>query len=502
MVRKPRCLAASATIHTDSIMFLDRWYALPVRWQILISISALSVCAVLLSIALAATDSRERVQAEVTSSVELAESSIRDMVRRIVPQSGVLNLQQAIPEQLKFIRHARILADNGSGELVQIAPVQKDGKPEKRKRAPDWFTKLVSPTEIEMRQIRLLARPAGIGTIVIVGEPGDELSEVWEEVWRRALIWLAITLVTLPLLYFILGRLLKPLVGLAEGMRELEDGHYETRLNRPAVREIAAIADRFNTMAEALEKAHAENGRLYQHMIGLQEDERRQVANELHDEAGPCLFGITANASSITRLASRMPQPGAGQITARVDEILSITERLKTINRDLLRRLRPVELGRISLNELIGSLVGGFERRHPDVQFSLTAGPLERTYGEPVDLTVFRCVQEALTNAMRHGRPTRVDIELGEQDSSPVPAGDASGNGRKLRLVVHDNGGGFPRSAAPGIGLTAMRERVRTIHGTTFIDTSPSGTTISLLVPVYAGSDPEAHQPQHSLSHA
>jgi two-component system sensor histidine kinase UhpB len=483
-------------------MLLDRWYALPVRWQILISISALSVCAVLLSIALAAADSRERVEAEVTSSVELAESSIRDMVRRIVPQAGVLDLQQAIPEQLKYIRHARILANNSAGELVQIAPAQKDGKPERRERAPDWFTRLVAPSDVEMRQIRLLARPAGVGTIVIVGEPGDELAEVWEEVWRRALIWLAITLVTLPLLYFILGRLLKPLVGLAEGMRELEDGHYETRLNRPAVREIAAIADRFNTMAEALEKAHAENGRLYQHMIGLQEDERRQVANELHDEAGPCLFGITANASSITRIAARMPQPGAGEISARVDEIQTVTERLKTINRDLLRRLRPVELGRISLIELIGSLVGGFERRHPDVAFSLTAGPLERTYGEPIDLTVFRCVQEALTNAMRHGRATRVSIELGEEAIPSAAAADATRSDRKLRLRVHDNGGGFARSAAPGIGLTAMRERVRTIQGTTFIDTSPSGTTISLLVPVHTGSDERAPQPQHSLSHA
>jgi two-component system sensor histidine kinase UhpB len=431
--------------------------------------------------------------------MELAQSSIRDMARRMANQSTMDSLLQAIPAQLKYIRHSRILAYDANGELVQIAPVPGSGP--KRERAPGWFTKLVGPSVVEMRQMRVLARPTGVGTILIVGEPGDELAEVWEEVVRRALIWLAITLVTVPLLYFILGRLLNPLIGLAAGMRELEDGHYETRLKRPAVREIAAIADRFNTLAEALEKAQAENGRLYRHLIGLQEDERRQVANELHDEAGPCLFGITANASSIARIAAKTGEPESGQIKSRVAEMLSIAERLKTINRDLLRRLRPVELGRISLEELIGSLVSGFERRHPEVEFSLSVGRLERSYGEGVDLTVFRCVQEALTNAMRHGGASRVDIELGEQDDGTAESNGTS-RASKLRLLVHDNGEGFPRSAPLGLGLTAMRERVRTVHGTTLIDTSPAGTSISLLIPLHAAQQSSGVQPQPAPSYS
>ena len=197
-------------------------------------------------------------------------------------------------------------------------------------------------------------------------------------------------------------------------MHELEDGHYGTRLKPPAVRELAVISEQFNTLAEALERSRAENDRLYREMIALQEDERRQVANELHDEAGPCLFGITANASSIARLAEKTPEPQRAEIKSRISELLGIAERLKTVNRDLLRRLRPVELGRISLEELVGSLVAGFERRHPEVNFTLTFGSLARSYGEAIDLTVFRCVQEALTNAMRHGGATRVAIELYE----------------------------------------------------------------------------------------
>ena len=77
------------------------------------------------------------------------------------------------------------------------------------------------------------------------------------------------------------------------------------------------IAQRFNTLAEALEKARAENSRLYRNFIAVQEDERRQVANELHDEAGPCLFGITANVSSIERLAGQAPEAQGAAIKTR-----------------------------------------------------------------------------------------------------------------------------------------------------------------------------------------
>jgi two-component system sensor histidine kinase UhpB len=230
-----------------------------------------------------------------------------------------------------------------------------------------------------------------------------------------------------------------------------------------------------------LEKARAENSRLYRNLIAVQEDERRQVANELHDEAGPCLFGITANVSSIGRLAEQAAVAQTEPIKMRVEEILTVVSRLKTINRDLLRRLRPVELGTIPLEELIVSLVAGFERRHPDMSFAVATSSLARGYGEAVDLTMFRCVQEALTNAMQHGGASRVQIDIREEADA---AGDSQA-GRKLRLVVHDNGKGFVAGATNGIGLTAMRERVRGIDGTSSIDSSPErGTTITVTVPL------------------
>ncbi len=455
------------------------WYSLPVRWQLMISISFISVGAVLLSILLAVVDARSRVEVEVTSSMELAQQLVNDMVDRLAADGQTTELLDVIPEQLKYVRHARILVSDGHGELVQVAP---ETSVESRvlahpERAPQWFADLVGPM-VGTREVRVVLGANRMGTIVIVGEPRDELGEVWEEVSRRAVIWLGITAMMLALLYVVLGRLLTPLINLAGGMHELEDGHYGTRLSEPPVRELAAIAGRFNLLAEALEKARAENSRLYRNLIAVQEDERRQVANELHDEAGPCLFGITANASSIARLAEQAGLTQANPIKTRVEEILTVVSRLKTLNRDLLRRLRPVELGTISLEELVVSLVAGFERRHPEMTFTVVTSSLARGYGEAVDLTIFRCVQEALTNAMQHGRASRVHIEIWEEPE-PAPGW------RLLQLIVQDNGKGFVSGATWGIGLTAMRERVRAIDGASKIVSSPErGTTISVTVPL------------------
>jgi two-component system sensor histidine kinase UhpB len=475
-----------------------RWYSLPVRWQLMISISVISIGAVLFSIVLAVVDARERVKVEVTSSMELAQRFVRDIVQRMATESKMDDLLEALPVQLRYVRHARILATDANGELVQITPAEAHANRTLggRQMAPRWFTELVGPS-VSSREVRVVLGSSTLGTIVIVGEPGDELAEVWEEVSRRAVIWIAITMLMLALLYAVLGRLLNPLISLAGGMHELEDGHYGTRLSLPPVRELAVIAERFNTLAEALEKSRAENSRLYRHLIALQEDERRQIASELHDEAGPCLFGITANAASISRLADKTPEPQAGEIKSRVAEMLTMSERLKTMNRDLLRRLRPVELGRISLEELIGSLVAGFQRRHPEADFAFTAGPLERTYGEAVDLTIFRCVQEGLTNAIRHGGARHLDIGIREDAHEGT---NGSGPSRKLSLVVHDDGEGFAPAAPLGLGLTAMRERVRTVDGASRIESSPAGgTTISVLLPLPTGERSDQSQPSQSV---
>ena len=295
------------------------------------------------------------------------------------------------------------------------------------------------------------------------------------------------------MLFVVLGRVLDPLANLSLGMLNLEDGHYATRLKAPKVKELTVITNRFNTLASALDTARDENSRLYQQLISVQEEERREIANELHDEAGPCLFGITANASSVKNLADQVADGPHAEISRRVGEILSIAERLKLMNWALIKNLRPGSLGRVGLAELLDELVAGFERRHPDTEIIQSLETLAASYGEAIDLTLYRCVQEAITNAIRHGKAGTITMDLVE-DLGP------RGQGRKpqantIRLSIRDDGKGMAKDTLKGFGLSTMIERVRSLGGSCAIDGAPSkGTTIRIEIPAERGTAPRAQR--------
>ena len=215
----------------------------------------------------------------------------------------------------------------------------------------------------------------------------------------------------------------------------------------------------------------------------MQEEERREIANELHDEAGPCLFGITANASSIQNLANQRPDKSSPEISRRVGEIMSITERLKLLNRALLKKLRPIPVGRTKLAELLEELIAGFRRRHPDVHIAVTFGRLAESYGEAVDLTLYRCIQEGITNAIRHGKAGTVSVDLETMQATRRNGGRRER--AKLILDLSDDGMGMPQSTPKGFGLTAMTERIRSLGGSCMIESAPKkGTRIHIEIPV------------------
>ena len=138
---------------------------------------------------------------------------------------------------------------------------------------------------------------------------------------------------------------------------------------------------------------------------------------------------------------------------------MSITERLKLLNRALLKKLRPIPVGRTKLAELLEELIAGFRRRHPDVHIAVTFGRLAESYGEAVDLTLYRCIQEGITNAIRHGKAGTVSVDL-----DPMQATRRNGGRReraKLILDLSDDGIGMPQSTPGALGGLSFIRRLR-----------------------------------------
>ncbi|MGA7544488.1 MAG: ATP-binding protein [Methyloceanibacter sp.] len=465
------------------------WYDRPVRTQLLVAVGAINLLAAIAAGGVSILNTRTATRVEIEASLEVAQRFVAATTKDLAAQGKLDQLDEVLPLQLKHLRHVRILVMDTMGQLTVVSP-QRDSDIAPTPTAPRWFAALVRP-KLVGRAVRVVG-VEGTNPVVIVGEPADEIAEAWRDFSSLALVWLGLEAIILAALYVVLGRVLDPLAHLSRGMLNLEDGHYATRLRAPKVKELAFITTRFNTLAGALDTARDENGRLYRQLISVQEEERREIANELHDEAGPCLFGITANASSVKNLADQLADGRKGEISQRVGEILSIAERLKLMNRALLKKLRPGSLGRVGLAELLDELIAGFERRHPDTKITHSVRALAATYGEAIDLTLYRCVQEAIINAIRHGKASNITVDLAE-DIAPRAVGAKPT--ATVRLSIRDDGNGMAKGTPKGFGLSTMTERVHSLGGSCAIESAPAkGTTLHVEIPVERGTTPRAQR--------
>jgi two-component system, NarL family, sensor histidine kinase UhpB len=155
-------------------------------------------------------------------------------------------------------------------------------------------------------------------------------------------------------------------------------------------------------------------------------------------------------------------------------DILGIIEHLQSINRSMLDRLRPMALGHVPLEEMLDQLVRERARQHSQISFSFAAANVARSYGDSIDLTVYRCIQESLTNAIRHARAEHVTVDL----SHMTPEA-------RLALSVRDDGCGMKPGTPPGFGMRGMQERVEGLGGCYNVDGGAGrGTCVRIIIPL------------------
>jgi two-component system sensor histidine kinase UhpB len=460
------------------------WHGRAVRIQLLIVFILIDLVAALVAGAVTIFQARSSTRVEIAASMELAELLVSEAVALMRQEVPAEKFLAELPSQLRLVRHVRIVVKDAAGHPLAVRPpgIGADtARADDRARAPAWFAALIAPV-IESRIVPVIVNGVRIGTVEIVPEPRDEIAEVWENTVALAGVGMALNLVVIALLYVLFGRVLDPLTGLARGLAELGHRDYAVRLPRPHARELAALTDSFNALAEALARLRAENLALSQRLITAQDDERRRTAMELHDEVGPSLFGLKANAASIATAAAALDEAAGRKVQERVRDLMAIIEHLQTINRSMLSRLRPMALGHVPLRDILSELVQERARQHPQIAFAFKASELAPSYGDSIDLTVYRCVQESLTNALRHAHAQHITVELGES-----PAGRAAGSepAALLALTVRDDGRGIDPDPPMGFGMRGMQERVQGLGGSYRVDgASGRGTCVRIVIPV------------------
>lgn len=217
----------------------------------------------------------------------------------------------------------------------------------------------------------------------------------------------------------------------------------------------------------------AENRRLSLSHVRVQEDERRELARELHDELGQQLNAIKIDAVSI-RNWSDGEQGAARQreIHDAARAIVQATDQVQNVVRDMLHRLRPVALDELGLSAALEHFIERWRARHPATQVMLAINADIDGLDEAQNITLYRAVQEGLTNVVKHAHAAQVRVSVDRK-------------GERIVLGITDDGVGAPAPApVSGLGLVGMRERVEALGGTlTIVSAAGQGFRIEAALP-------------------
>jgi signal transduction histidine kinase len=236
-----------------------------------------------------------------------------------------------------------------------------------------------------------------------------------------------------------------------------------------AVLRIRVLERRSEEQHERSEEAESEMRRLSQQLVTAQEEERKRLSRELHDEVGQAL---TALRMEIARAERLCPTSGT-TLSAQLAECKHLIETLIHTVRNLSMGLRPSMLDDFGLGTALKWHAQDFTRRYQVMVNVALEGDLDRL-PEPHRTCVYRVVQEALTNCARHANATQVGVSLRREAAA-------------LRLLIHDDGVGLQDQARnrDGLGLLGIEERVKELQGFLSIhSTNGAGTTLCVEIPV------------------
>jgi len=422
-------------------------------------------------VALALQDARSSVREEIEAANKVAHQLLRFVVDRelAVTRSPHGEGLVAMVRGLGRVRAQEISVIAPDGSLAYTSPPS----PYKAGRdAPAWFVRLLAPAtaawEVQVGNMLLHVRP----------DPSRAVLDAWDELLVLFGVLGGLLLLANLLLHRLVSRSLGEMQQVISAMGVMAQGRLDARIPALAVPELERLRCSFNAMASALETSREENRQLAHDQAlarAVQERldaERRAIARELHDELGQCVTAIRAIALSIAGRAEQvLPQVHGSALS-----IASVAGSMYDAVHAIVARLQPAVLARQGLAAGLEEWLRGWQANHPgrELQFCL-GGPLGEV-PPATELAVLRIVQEALSNAVRHGEARHLRIHL-EADQV------------RLLARIEDDGCGFVTAAQPAghFGLSGMRERASELGGGLTIESTPGGgTRVSVEFPLSA----------------
>ncbi|MGA8900579.1 ATP-binding protein [Bradyrhizobium sp.] len=265
---------------------------------------------------------------------------------------------------------------------------------------------------------------------------------------------------------------LQPLEQLGAGLARMQVGDYDSTIPLLGPPETRKTCEEANQLARKLKRLAQDNRGMLRKIVSLQDDERRELARELHDELGPLLFAIRANAIALSGSATDV---AAADPEAPSSHLLEAAEAVQHASRRILEGLSPLHLEELGLEKSIQTLLQNAQSALPTVAATSRVDPRLDSLDRLLSQTIYRVVQEAVTNVIRHAQATTLNVVATMRDEA-------------VTIEVSDNGIGFPDNISLGRGLTGMSDRSRALDGKLDLLREQGRTLVRCWLPLSAQS--------------
>lgn len=331
--------------------------------------------------------------------------------------------------------------------------------------APQWFLEVLG---LDASRLTLEHRLPSGETLSVLVDPVGKINEIWQEINYTFTTRLGSLLTIVMLLYLLVGYWMRPVGHVLRALDSLVEGDYRRQLPEIPLKEINEVGQKVNYLAEVLGTGKAENERLTHKAMTVQEQERRYLAQELHDTLGQAVSAIKAMAVSIAN-RSRDQSPTVSESAHNIERISD--EAYQSV-RNLMAWLRPAILDELGLTLALQQMVDDWNAHHEDTFCNLRIDSDLSGLDAQRRIQVYRIVQEALTNVAKHAAADRVEVSVA--------------GGVEAELLIRDNGKGFDvGNFRSGIGMANIRDRANLLQGNSAVISSPGrGTTVRVTFPL------------------
>ena len=441
------------------------------RTRLNLVVTGLTATFMIVLIAAEILTARTSVREEIEAANRAA-SQLLGRLASIYSREGGPELLLQFLQQLGRVHANDIVLESPAGHVLYRSPppTYKAGR-----EAPAWFAHLLVPAPA-----RHTFPLAGGVWLIVEAHSSRAVLDAWDQITRLLTVATIMLIIVNGLAFRLVGRALAPFPVIADGLQRIQQGDLAFRLPQLPGFEAHAIGGAFNRMAQAVEdkvqaerkaleaETQLEERREMAHLVEQRvEEERRLIAHELHDEFSQSVTAIRSLALAIvTQGAARDPREAARLIAEEA-------ARLYDAMHGLIPRLVPLSLDTLGLAETLESLVRDWQRRTPSIALLLRQ-ELSADPGPSVTLAIYRVVQEALINALRHAQASRVDVSV-------------HSDAHRIVVMITDDGVGLPADwARPGhFGLRGLRERVVHLGGVlTVVNREPHGVCLTAEIPL------------------